>query len=144
MTWKIGSQSQTDTQGKSGWAASCALQFQNQPLPGCNLSSSSIRAELCTEITQNPGKPHEIQLMLKYTLKACFESYQRLSSSQMFHLILCFKSTYSFCNHSVRIFLLSLFTLLLFWCLALELMLFPFPYVLPSAYHTPGEAQVEY
>lgn len=127
MTWKIGSQSQTDTQGKSGWAASCALQFQNQPLPGCNLSSSSIRAELCTEITQNPGKPHEIQLMLKYTLKACFESYQRLSSSQMFHLILCFKSTYSFCNHSVRIFLLSLFHPAPFLVLCFGINVIPIP-----------------
>lgn len=122
----------TDTQGKSGWAASCVLQLQNQPLPECNLSSSSIRAEPCSETTQNPGKPHEIQLVLKHTLKACFESYQHLSSSQMFHLISYFNSTYRFCNHSMRIFLLSLFTLLLFWCFALELMLFPLPYMLSS------------
>lgn len=146
MTWRIRSQSQTGEQKhrnrRSGQRLAGTL--QNQPIPESNFSSSSIRPEPCTEPTENQavGKPCEIQFMLKYILKVYLESYLSLSSSPVFHLISYLKSTYRFCNHRVRIFLLSFFTLLLFWCFALQLMSFPLPYVLPSVpLRTPSPLQ---
>lgn len=146
MTWRIRSQSQTGEQKHRNRHSGQRLagKLQNQPLPVSNSSSSSIRLEPCTQTTENQavGKPCEIQFTLKYILKVYLESYLSLSSSPVFHLISYLKSTYRFCNHRVRIFLLSLFTLLLFWCFALKLMSFPLPYVLPSVpLHTPSQLQ---
>ena len=127
----------TKTQEKSVWAASFRKNFKiSLYLKAISAAAPSDRSPaLETTWNQAGEKPCGTQFMSKYSLKVYFECYPGLSSSWFSHLISYLKGVYTLWNHRVRIFLFSLFTLLLFWCFALKLLSFPLPFLSLSALH---------